>query len=202
MHELAVCRLTTASADVRGHISTFESDVAVIDVSEPLTEAAIGDTATLHVLDPVRGLCCYVGLLDHVTRTAVHVGVLERVATNQRRSAARAAYRVPVTGTLDGDDSTEPLPVTVIDVSASGVRFITSRLLTVGDVVRFQLPAGNQSVDLTARVLRSEEGQHDWRYGCELIDLDHRTREALFRLVLEQQRVAARRRNTAATAHP
>jgi len=197
VHELAICCLTTKSGDVDGHVVTFDSDVIVLEVAAPLTDREIGDAASLTVLDPVRGMCRYVGLLGGIAGTTVQVVVLERGLPDQRRSAARAAYRVACVGKLETPDGTEPLPVVVVDVSASGVRFVTPRLLGRGDVVRFPMPVGQDSVDLAARVLRVEEGQHEWRYGCELLGLDERTREALFRLVLRLQRAAAKERSVA-----
>lgn len=197
MHELATCCLRTKSGEIDGHVVAFDSDVIDLEVEQPLTSREIGDAASLTVLDPVRGLCRYVGLLGGMAGSTVQLVVLERGMPDQRRSAARASYRVSCLGKLETPDGAASLPVTVVDVSASGVRFVSRRRLHKRDVVRFPMPAGDVSVDLVARVLRIEEGQHEWRYGCELLDLDHRSREALFRLVLSLQRVAARERSGA-----
>lgn len=197
MHELATCSLVTASGEMEGHVTAFDSDVIHLEVDTPLDGGEIGDAATVTVLDAVRGLCRYVGLLGGMAGTAVQMVVLERGVPDQRRSAARAAYRVACLGRLDTPDGHEALPVTVVDISATGVRFVTRRRLHGGDVVRFPMPAGDRSVDLVAVVLRIEETQHEWRYGCELRGLDERTREALFRLVLGLQRVAAKERSMA-----
>ncbi|MCM0638388.1 PilZ domain-containing protein [Cellulomonas wangsupingiae] len=197
MHELATCYLRTKSGDVEGHVATFDSDVIVLEVREPVEGREIGDAASLTVLDPVRGLCRYVGLLGGVAGSTVQLVVLERGLPDQRRSAARAAYRVECTGKLETATGVEPLPVTVVDVSAAGVRFVTRRRLASGDVVRFAMAVGEGDVELAARVLRIEEGQHEWRYGCELLDVDERTRETLFRLVLRLQRAEAKERSLA-----
>lgn len=197
MHELAICSLVTRSGEVEGHVVTFDSDVIDLELDTALVDREIGDSASVTVLDPVRGLCRYVGLLGGQVGRNVQIVVLERGRPDQRRSAARAAYRVGCVGRLDTPDGPEPLAVTVVDVSASGLRFVTRRRLHGGDVVRFSMPAGTRSLDLVARVLRIEEGQHDWRYGCELVDLDERSRETLFRLVLELQRAAAKERSLA-----
>lgn len=194
MHELALCRLSTKTGEVAGHVRMLDGDLLVLDVESLPEDREIGDAAEVTVLDPVRGHCHYTGLLGALDGDEVTVVVLERGAHLQRRSAARAYYRVSCLGKLETVDGTEPLPVTVVDVSASGVRFVTRRLLEHGDVVRFPMPAGDDSVDLVARVLRVEEGQHEWRYGCELLELHERTRERLFKLVLGLHRAAARER--------
>ncbi|MBO0900056.1 PilZ domain-containing protein [Cellulomonas sp. zg-ZUI222] len=198
MHELAVCTLRTKSGDVDGHVVSFDAGVLVLEVDDPVEDREIGDAASVTVLDPVRGLCRYVGLLGGTSGTAVQLVVLERGVPDQRRSAARALYRTACTGKVESPSGVAGVSVTVVDISASGVRFVTSRSLSRGDVVRFPMPAGDTTVDLAARVLRVEEGQHEWRYGCELVDLDDRTRETLFRLVLSLQRAAARERSLAA----
>lgn len=197
MHELALCSLLTKSGDVDGHVVSFDSDVLVLELDAPVEGREIGDAASATVMDPVRGLCRYVGLLGGTDGTRVQLVVLERGVPDQRRSAARAPYRVACLGKLETTSGMVALAVTVVDVSASGVRFVTPRRLHRGDVVRFPMPAGDETVDLVARVLRVEEGQHEWRYGCELLDLADRTRETLFRLVLALQRAAARERSLA-----
>lgn len=197
MHELALCSLRTRSGDVAGHVVSFDSDVLVIEVQVPLEDREIGDAASAIVMDPVRGLCRYVGLLGGTDGTSVQLVVVERGVPDQRRSAARASYRVACPGRMETSAGIVAVGVTVVDVSASGVRFVTSRRLHRGDVVQFPMPAGDTTVDLLARVLRVEEGQHEWRYGCELIDVDDRTRETMFRLVLALQRAAARERSLA-----
>ena len=191
MHELAACRLSTKVGDVDGHVVAYEGEMLTVGTEESLEGRGLGDEVRVTVLDPVRGVCRYVGLLGDLDGRAVSVVVLERSMPDQRRSAARAYYRVDCTGVLD---SGGPLPVTVVDISATGVRFVTGRRLEHGDVVRFTMPTDGDDVDLVARVLRIEEGRHEWRYGCELLGLSERTRETLFRLVLGLQRAAARRR--------
>lgn len=195
MHELALCCLMTKSGEVDGHVVTFDGDVLTVELDTRLEGRLLGDAASLTVLDPVRGLCRYSGLLGGMTDETVQLVVLERGVPDQRRSAARAYYRVGCVGKLETTDGTQPLAMTVVDISASGVRFVTLDRLARGDVVRFPMPAGEGTVHLSARVLRIEEGQHEWRYGCELLDLDDRTRESLFRLVLGLQRAAARERS-------
>ncbi len=194
MHELAPCRVLTKFGSVEGHVEDFTGDLVVVHVDELPEGRGIGDEARLTVFDPVRGVCVYVGLIGGLKPETVLLVVLERSEPDQRRSAARAYYRVECVGKVETAEGTVPLPVTVVDVSASGVRFVTRRLLQRGDVARFPLPTGSGWVDLTARVLRIEEGQHEWRYGCELLDLTEPAREQLFRLVLRLQREAARQR--------
>lgn len=194
MHELAACRLATKLGEVEGHVVACEGEMLVVATDGSLEGRGLGDEVRVTVLDPVRGLCRYVGLLGAPDGRTVHVVVLERSMPDQRRSAARAYYRVDCAGTLETAAGAEALPVTVVDVSATGVRFVTGRRLEHGDVVRFTMPTDGDDVDLVARVLRIEEGRHEWRYGCELLGLSERTRETLFRLVLGLQRAAARRR--------
>ncbi len=191
MHELAACRLSTKVGDVDGHVVAYEGEMLTVTTDESLEGRGLGDEVRVTVLDPVRGVCRYVGLLGDLDGDTVGVVVLERSMPDQRRSAARAYYRVDCAGRLDSGGS---LPVTVVDISATGVRFVTGRRLEHGDVVRFTMPTDGDDVDLVARVLRIEEGRHEWRYGCELLGLSERTRETLFRLVLGLQRAAARRR--------
>ncbi|AEI12666.1 PilZ domain-containing protein [Cellulomonas gilvus] len=204
MHELAACHVVTKTGTVVGFVERFEAGVMLIHVDEPPVDRRIGDEAQLVVLDPVQGECRYVGLLGGIGPDTVHVVVEDQVARHQRRSAARAYYRATCLGALerhaaddasgDGPDGAGALRLTVVDVSASGIRFASPHELAHGDVVRISLPVDDTALPLRARVLRIEESQSGWRYGCELLDLAERTREQLFRLVLRLHREEARAR--------
>lgn len=193
MHELAGCRVTTKFGTVNGYVTEHVDGVLRMQLDVPPAGRKVGDEATVTVLDPVRGECVYAGLLARLAGPSVDVVVVERGQWHQRRSASRAPYRISCLGTLDPDGTAEPIPLTVLDVSASGLRLGTKRALASGAVVELRLPVDGVAIGLRARVLRIEESMTGWRYGCELLDLADRTRETLFRLVLRLQREEARR---------
>ncbi len=188
MHELAICHVGAKHSATVGFVEQYEAGVLVARVQAPLTDQNIGDAVQAVVLDPVKGECRYVGLLGGITDEHVSVVVQELVTQNQRRSAARASYEASCIAMHESDPDSSAVRVSVVDVSASGIRFASSAELDEGDVVRFSLPVDGGAVDLRARVLRIEDAPWGWRYGCELLDLDHTTRETLFRLVLRLQR--------------
>jgi len=190
MHELAVCHVSGKYSSTVGFVEQYDDGVLLARVENPLADQHLGDAVQLTVLDPVRGECRYDGLLGGLGDDHVSVVVRDLVSQQQRRSAARAYCEIAciaaledATGDLDG-----AARITVVDVSASGIRFATTTSLAVGDVVRLTLPVDPGAVDLRARVLRVEEATWGWRYGCELLDLTEPTRDALFRLVLRLQR--------------
>ncbi len=194
MHELAVCHVGAKHGSAVGFVESYDAGVLVARVHSPLTEQHIGDAVQTIVLDPVRGECRYTGLIGGITDEQVTIVVQELVEQNQRRSAARAEYQAACIAVRDRDEDGGAIRLSVVDVSASGIRFASPAVLDVGDTVRFSLPVDAGAVDLRARVLRIEDAPWGWRYGCELLGLDNRTREALFRLVLRLQREQARAR--------
>ncbi|MFC6449848.1 PilZ domain-containing protein [Cellulomonas gelida] len=194
MHDLAVCHVGAKHGSTIGFVEKYETGVLVARVQAPLENQHIGDVVHAVVLDPVKGECRYTGLIGGVSDEHVSVVVQELVAQNQRRSCARASYSAACIGVLERVPTNEAIRLSVVDVSASGIRFASPTALDHGDVVRLSLPVDAGSVDLRARVLRIEEATWGWRYGCDLLDLSEPTREALFRLVLRLQREEARAR--------
>jgi hypothetical protein len=194
MHELAGCRLMTADGMVGGHVVAYSDGVLRLHVEAAGPVHAGDDPVAVEVLDPVRGECTYRGLVAKVLGTAVDVVVVEATGQRQRRSAARADYHVTCAAVLETDDEPERVVITVLDVSATGLRFSSRRDLTHGAVLVVHLPAPTGVLELRARVLRIEDTRGGYRYGAELLDVDQRTTERLYRLVLQLQREEVRRR--------
>ena len=194
MHELAGCRLMTLDGVVGGHVVTYGSGVLNLHLQSPGPVHAGDDPVVVEVLDPVRGECTYRGLVAKVLGNAVDVVVVESTGQRQRRSAARAAYRVTCAAVAQLDDAPERLVVTVLDVSATGLRFSCRRDLPLGTALVVQLPTPDGTFELRARVQRIEDAREGHRYGCRLVGVEERVTERLYRLVMRLQREELRRR--------
>ncbi len=193
MHELAGCRVLTAEGTLDGYVEEYAAGVLRVRLEEPLDARVVGDHITVTVLDPVRGECTYRGLIAKAPGPEVDVVVMEALDRRQRRSAARAPYQVTCLGVIEVDGEAEQLALTVLDVSATGMRFSARRMMSHGTEVLVRLPADGVALALRARVLRVDEGRHSWRCGAEFVDVDDSTRERLYRLVMRLQREEARR---------
>ena len=196
MHELAGCRVSTPSGDVAGYVLGYDGGVLRMQTDAPPSGLRVGEPVDVTVLDPVRGVCTYNGVAGTIDAaadgTALDVVVLEDVARHQRRAAARAPYRFSCVAVLEGGDPPRTLRVTVLDVSATGARFLVAEDLREGAVLRIGLPTGDEVLDLRLRVVRHEVSTSGTRYGAMLVDAQERTRDALYRLVLRLQREQAR----------
>ena len=193
MHELAGCRLMVAEGVIDGYVTQYAAGVLRMRLESQLLEHEVGDAVTVQVLDPVRGECTYRGILAKSPGPAVDVVVMEAADRRQRRSAARAPYQVTCIGVAQSDDEPVQFALTVLDVSATGLRFSSRRKVPEGDLVLVRLPAEGAGLDLRARVLRVEEAQHIWRHGAEFFEIDDPSRERLYRLVMRLQREEIRR---------
>lgn len=193
MHELAGCRVLVAEGVVDGFVVEYSAGVMRINAEEPLVGRSVGDRVTVQVLDPGRGECTYHGLLARLAPPAVDVVVMEEAGRRQRRSAARAPYRVTCVAVADPDGEARSFAVTVLDVSATGMRFAARNPVPVGSVVLVRLTTDGHALELRARVLRVDEGKSVWRHGAEFLEPDERTKERLYRLVLRLQREEIRR---------
>jgi hypothetical protein len=193
MHELAGCRLLAAEGVIDGYVTQYAAGVLRMQLEAPLIGREVGDAVTVQVLDPVRGECTYRGIVAKAPGPAVDVVVMETTDQRQRRSAARASYQVTCLGSTEEDGERVQFALTVLDVSATGLRFSSKRHVPDGGLLRVHLPADGAVLDLRARALRADEGRHGWRHGAEFFDVDDATRERLYRLVMRLQREEVRR---------
>ena len=193
MHELAGCRLMAAEGVIDGYVTEYAAGVLRMQLEAPLLAREVGDPVTVQVLDPVRGECTYRGIVAKAPGPAVDVVVMETASRRQRRSAARAAYRVTCLGVAEVDGEPVPFALTVLDVSATGLRFSSKRKVPDGGALLVHLPAEGTTLELHARVLRVDEVRHGWRHGAEFFDVDDASRERLYRLVMRLQREEVRR---------
>ena len=196
MHELAGCRVATPHGDVGGYVTEYSGGVLRMRADAPLAGVRTGESIGVTVLDPVRGVCSYAGVVATVEAgddgAVLDVVVVEDLARHQRRAAARALYRSSCLAMLEGGDPPRTLRVTVLDVSATGARFMSPEELPEGATLRIGLPIGEDLVDLRLRVVRHEVSSTGTRYGAMLLDPSERVRDALYRLVLRLQREQAR----------
>lgn len=193
MHELAGCRLMAADGVIDGYVTQYAAGVLRLQLESALLAQEVGDPVTVQVLDPVRGECTYRGVLAKASGPAVDVVVVEAASQRQRRAAARAPYQVSCLGVEETDEGPVQLALTVLDVSATGLRFSSKRKVPDGGVLLVHLPAEGATLTLRARVLRVEEARHLWRHGAEFVDVDDPSRERLYRLVMRLQREEVRR---------
>lgn len=195
MHELAGCRIATPTGDVGGYVTQYASGVLRMRADSPLVGVRAGDPVGVTVLDPVRGVCSYTGLVAGAEPwddgAALDVVVVEDLARHQRRGAARSAYRCSCAATVEGS-ARGTLQVTVLDVSATGARFMAPVELPEGATVSLALPVDDELLELRLRVVRHEVSSTGTRYGATLVDPPERVRDALYRLVLRLQREQAR----------
>jgi hypothetical protein len=114
--------------------------------------------------------------------TLVHLEVTSVTRRKARRASPRVTVSVPLVArmlygrTLARDAELE---VRLVDVSATGLAFVSQRELSAGDLLRLVFPLGGRRLKVEARVVRMDPapyGRH--RIGCEITeigDLDRRT---------------------------
>lgn len=193
MHELAGCRVLAAAGSVDGYVTSYAAGVLRLSLEGPLLGRAVGDPVTVTVLDPLRGECSYRGLVAGGLGTDVDVVVTETLARRQRRGAARAGYQVPCAAVVHGEHGSRTVAVSVLDVSATGLRLSSRRRLAPGTELTLRLPVADDVQELRVRVVRSEESMSAWRHGCEIVGLDEHTRDLMYRLVARLHREEAHR---------
>lgn len=213
------CRLRTAAGELvaRGFVREHDEDTLVVD-ADTLAGGwfEAGESAIVDVLDADRGALTYEGVVDFAEAKRVRLRDLRLQVVHQQRSAVRVptdlAVQVlaqvgvrPEPGDPDGvvvpgpDGRPErrldpPWDVTVIDLSAHGLRFLADHGAEQGTQWRIRLPAPRRDLELVIEVLRPEEVRGGIAHGCRFVDARERDHDALFGWVLDLQRQLLARR--------
>ncbi len=94
-------------------------------------------------------------------------------------------------GSVDDGAGDEPaeirLPFTVVDVSAHGMRMMSTTVLPPGSTIRFVFPELSDDFRLEAVVVRAQESRSGNHYGCRFVGTTPRQTDDLFRYVLRTQ---------------
>jgi hypothetical protein len=145
--------------------------------------------------------------IGHILRVAAGPPVtvtfkrLSPVGSDPRRSLVRTPVSLPVTlqvlsSSVLSPSPDEPATGRATNISTSGLLIATSRLLTVGDMVRLLVSAAHGKVTVQGRVVRVFENE-DQEQGCfgvgiELSHENERERERWLEFAGEFQRATRR----------
>lgn len=202
MRELDKCVLFTPEGGlaIEGavrHVSAQRSVIATEGWGPAQLTPYVGAPMRLRVFSDHKGQCTFETQLLQVGDDEVVIGHVSLLEVSQEREAVRVrvALRLRVTHFIV-DDVTIPLPeplaVIVADISAHGMRIVTSADLQLGQQLMLTFPETDQPVDLVLEVLRREENRGTPAYGCRFVDLGERETDLLVRYVFQQQALQRR----------
>ncbi|MDO8107728.1 PilZ domain-containing protein [Isoptericola sp. b441] len=205
------CELRTPEGELiaRGFVREHEDDTLVIDAqSLGNTWFDEGDVAVVEVFDADRGALTYHGAVEFAAAKRVRLRDLRLQVARQQRSAVRVPTDLPVPivaqlGVEPGEEPgtvvatadvsavvelSTPWMVTVIDLSAHGLRFLAEQRVDPGTRWRVVLPAPRRSLDLVVEVVRADEVRGGVAHGARFVDAHERDHDVLFGWVLDLQR--------------
>lgn len=159
---------------------------------------AHGDEVLLRTFEAIRGRREYVVTVESANIEMIVVTDIELVSAFQQRAIVRVSTDLPVIllYEMDGEelcDSGAPIPATIVDLSATGLRLFSKVPLDEGYRFGFLFSTDFDDLTLVAEVLRREEVPRGHLHGCRLIGTTQREADALQRYVLSEQ-IAQRRR--------
>ncbi len=208
MHELAPCAVSGPSgARAQGYVRALDGDVLRVAVTGDGEALRPGDPVQVVLLDEGRGECRYTGVVARLVDGTLDVAGARLVSVVQKRSAARVRTgvvcvgRVRVPWTPGRTDASPQGPAgderlvrfTVLDVSATGMRFLFVDQLPTGSIVTFRFPPLALAEDIRATVVRLERSRSGWHHGCRFDGLSRRQSDVLYRYVLRTQGEQRRR---------
>ncbi len=194
------CALRNEAGELiaRGFVREHDDESLLVDAHGLLdTWLTEGDSALVEVFNTDRGALTYRGVVEFAAARRVRLRELRLQVVRQQR----AALRVPIDLTVgvvarvdapdaNGADETldPPWQVTVIDLSAHGLRFLATEGVEPGSTWRVRLPAPRRHLDVVVQVVRTEELRAGVAHGCRFVDARERDSDELFRWVLDLQR--------------
>ncbi|WP_159794618.1 PilZ domain-containing protein [Puerhibacterium puerhi] len=221
MHELRPVYLDMDGVYASGHVDWCDGAAMRVELPSLGRAWTVGAAVRAEVLDDVRGRCVYDGTVTEREDLALVLSGLVRVATFQDREAVRVGVHEVVAATVQaaapkrsgtagsdtakseeaGSDAAgaDEVKVTLLDLSAHGLRLIAPRRLEVGDTLDLAVPhveqaGGVREVPVRVVVVRTQQMNDVVHYGCRFVGHDAARTELLSRHVARLQREELRRR--------
>ena len=178
----------------RGHVREHAGGRLVM-AAQAFTGAWLdpGDAAVLEVFSTDRGVLTFDAVVESSELGRIALRRLALREAVQHRSSLRVPTELDIlldSVLADGQETVldPPWPVHVDDLSADGLKLRTTEELAVGAHVRTAIPLQGRSLEVQLEVVRRTEVRGALTYGCRILGVSERDRDALFRFVLEQQR--------------
>lgn len=190
------CAVHAATGELlsRGFVREHEG-ARLVMAAQSFTGAWLdaGDRAVIEILSADRGVLSFDAVVEssELGRIVLRSLVLREAVQHRSSLRVRTDMVLTIASLVVGtqDQALEPAwTVHVDDISADGVRFRTSEELEVGHRVGTALTLGDRRLDLVLEVVRRTDVRGGIAYGCQILGITERDRDALFRFVLDRQR--------------
>jgi len=190
------CAVHAATGELLARGFVREHDEArLVMAAQTFTGAWLdaGDPAVLEVMSTDRGVLTFDTIVESSELGRIILGslVLQEAVQHRASLRVRTDMLLHLSALLVGTEEQvldPPWQVQVDDLSADGVRFRTTEALEIGHRVKTSVPGAGRPMDLVLEVVRHEEVRGGLAYGCRILGVSERDRDALFRIVLELQR--------------
>ncbi|MCL2454292.1 MAG: PilZ domain-containing protein [Micrococcales bacterium] len=202
MYELARCVVIGDSGvTLTGYVEHFDTLELAVRFPDAPDGLEVSSVVEVRVLDEVRGEVHFGASVVETHGSLIFLAGLYEIAVRQRRGAARVRVSVPAIGVVtSGAGEPEELALTVLDISATGVRILVADHLAADAEITFPFLVGDTVLELTAQTVWAEESVSGWRYGCRFVASSPRDVELLFRYVLLTQGAQRRQAKESAAA--
>lgn len=184
-----------------------------------ITEDVFSELSTdlyVTIYDDVYGLLTYKGKVAEFTKEIlsayeIHYKLkcvlVEMIEVIQRRNNVKVKVTMPTTMVLL-DIENRPISdgktrkvinhnITIKDISASGILFISKEKYTIGQRFLFVFDKCAKPIEIVAEILRTQEHENDFKgYGCKFLNVPEAKEEIVRQFVFKMQ-ILAKKRNSA-----
>jgi len=104
------------------------------------------------------------------TSVALHHGKEKEGRKSPRHPVNLPATIVQRVYSQRGDGNPDPIPVSIVNISTTGIRIRTPlETLSAGDIFQIRLMIGNKAQVMTAEAVFAQDNRTDSEYGCQFL---------------------------------
>lgn len=203
MHEFDKCIITNKSGSEigSGSVKEFAKSVILISIQDEILVAP-GIDVIIYIFNRVKGECVYKGKVANFDGDLLNVNNVQFIRSTQKRNNTRVDKTIHYVITHKYKSSSsdekellkEPIEITILNISATGMFFATSADFALGQRIPFTFRDAGSPINLELKIMRVEKRVRGNNYGCMFVDIAKKDADNIFRYVLHEQILQRRRK--------
>lgn len=200
MGDFDKCIIRTGDGEniAEGFVHDFESNFkATLEGDFNLTRT---QQVLIYIYNRIKGECVYRGTVADIKSNIILFRNVSFIRATQKRDNTRVdkimRYRITHRFIEDGklEKLPKPIDITILNISANGMLIRCKEKFEDGHRFPLVFKDAGRPIDLDVKVVRSEEKDGDYYYGCTFLNIDEKDADNIYRFVLHEQ-IMQRRRN-------
>ena len=200
MHEFDKCVMYTkyGTKAAEGFVHEFEDSVMKIFTHGDSNDLLPAEEVYIYVYNSVKGECKYKGTVAKIALNDTEIVNIGLISAVQKRDNTRVNKQIKymMTNKIVNDQKVKlekPVVISILNLSAQGLYFNCDEKYEHGLKFRLYFKETSRPINLLIEVVRREEYNRSYNYGCRFVGISEKDMDEIFKFVLKEQ-IAQRRR--------